>query len=61
MLILSLLSRGAWIEMHDEKKLDGAVVSLLSRGAWIEIETATITSQTSGRSLLSRGAWIEIF
>ena len=57
--MLSLLSRGAWIEMPPHTLTKQLSASLLSRGAWIEISKPTPTPWAK-KSLLSRGAWIEI-
>ena len=56
---MSLLSRGAWIEIPAISSKNFLQLSLLSRGAWIEILLTSGQARLSG-SLLSRGAWIEI-
>ena len=56
---LSLLSRGAWIEILNIGYLSSPKSSLLSRGAWIEIENYGKAVDML-MSLLSRGAWIEM-
>ena len=59
-VLLSLPSRGAWIEIWwPATPADGGLGSLPSRGAWIEISQHSQTSPGS-MSLPSRGAWIEI-
>ena len=55
----SLPSRGAWIEMVQNRVDQSLLVSLPSRGAWIEILPITNTARVL-KSLPSRGAWIEI-
>ena len=57
---MSLLSRGAWIEIQNHLKQKYFLLSLLSRGAWIEIGKIGNINVCSFASLLSRGAWIEI-
>ncbi len=48
---VSLLSRGAWIEIKSDCCFSIAFLSLLSRGAWIEIQTQIITAiHSPGRS-----------
>ena len=59
-LLVSLLSRGAWIEIMSERNINLMSSSLLSRGAWIEIFRLAFLAVKSSLSLLSRGAWIEI-
>ena len=57
--IMSLPSRGAWIEILLSRLINQAIQSLPSRGAWIEISIYKIISNNN-KSLPSRGAWIEI-
>ena len=58
-LLQSLPSRGAWIEIESSIKVTFTSESLPSRGAWIEIH-CIFCAYTRHRSLPSRGAWIEI-
>ena len=52
---MSLLSRGAWIEMSVGGKMRLIILSLLSRGAWIEITIHQHFCHQHYWSLLSRG------
>ncbi len=56
---MSLLTRGAWIEIGYNYDEDNNIVSLLTRGAWIEI-LCPLKVNIFNKSLLTRGAWIEI-
>ena len=59
--LLSLPSRGAWIEMRRGLFASARrVMSLPSRGAWIEIIASQGAAAPGWGSLPSRGAWIEI-
>ena len=58
--VLSLPSRGAWIEMGTTGYSGQHRASLPSRGAWIEIQKASAARTPTRTSLPSRGAWIEI-
>ena len=57
--LLSLPSRGAWIEILAAAVPVISPLSLPSRGAWIEIPYYVSESMLE-ESLPSRGAWIEI-
>ena len=53
-------SRGAWIEIVQDRGLCVGEESRPSRGAWIEIPIELLSLSFTAASRPSRGAWIEI-